>query len=169
MTRETECGGMPHPKAVEGIQLFNNRKFFEAHEELELAWREEPGGIRDLYRGILQVSVAYLHILRANFNGAVKVHARSQHWLRDWPNQCRGIDVARLRDDADHVFLVLTGLGPQKIGEFDPGLFQPIRMENNKLWQCDRCGSTMVNKNCKITCPNCGNRFDCSDLNIYFD
>lgn len=34
---------------------------------------------------------------------------------------------------------------------------------------CDRCGHKMYEHNCKITCPNCGNRFDCSDLNIYFD
>ncbi len=34
---------------------------------------------------------------------------------------------------------------------------------------CDRCGFKMVERNCKIVCPNCGNRFDCSDLNIYFD
>ena len=34
---------------------------------------------------------------------------------------------------------------------------------------CDRCGHEMFEHNCKITCTNCGNRFDCSDLNIYFD
>jgi rubrerythrin len=34
---------------------------------------------------------------------------------------------------------------------------------------CDRCGFEMFESNCKIICPNCGNRFDCSDLNIYFD
>ncbi len=34
---------------------------------------------------------------------------------------------------------------------------------------CDRCGFEMHEKNCKVICPNCGNRFDCSDLNIYFD
>ena len=33
---------------------------------------------------------------------------------------------------------------------------------------CDRCGFEMFESNCKIICPNCGNRFDCSDLNIYF-
>jgi rubrerythrin len=38
-----------------------------------------------------------------------------------------------------------------------------------KVYLCDRCGSRMVEKNCKVTCPNCGNRFDCSDLNIHFD
>ena len=37
------------------------------------------------------------------------------------------------------------------------------------IYLCDRCGFQMVEKNCKVECPNCGNRFDCSDLNIYFD
>ncbi len=36
-------------------------------------------------------------------------------------------------------------------------------------YRCDRCGFNMYEKNCKVVCPNCGNRFDCSDLNIYFD
>ena len=34
---------------------------------------------------------------------------------------------------------------------------------------CDRCGTEMITRNCKVICPNCGNRFDCSDLNLYFD
>jgi len=34
---------------------------------------------------------------------------------------------------------------------------------------CDRCGVKMIERNCKVICPNCGNQFDCSDLNIYFD
>ena len=34
---------------------------------------------------------------------------------------------------------------------------------------CDRCGTEMIQRNCKVICPNCGNCFDCSDLNLYFD
>ena len=34
---------------------------------------------------------------------------------------------------------------------------------------CDRCGAQMVEWQCKISCLNCGNRFDCSDLNLYFE
>ncbi len=37
------------------------------------------------------------------------------------------------------------------------------------VYICDCCGTEMVERSCKVTCPNCGNRFDCSDLNIYFD
>jgi len=38
-----------------------------------------------------------------------------------------------------------------------------------RVYICDRCGCEMVETNCKVACQNCGNRFDCSDLNIYFD
>ncbi len=42
--------------------------------------------------------------------------------------------------------------------------------ENKKhVYLCDRCGFEMMEKNCKVVCPNCGSRYDCSDLNIYFD
>jgi uncharacterized Zn finger protein (UPF0148 family) len=34
---------------------------------------------------------------------------------------------------------------------------------------CDRCGHDMFELSCKVICPNCGSRFDCSDLTIYFD
>lgn len=44
---------------------------------------------------------------------------------------------------------------------------KPEREEH--VYICDRCGHEMYEKNCKVICPNCGNRFDCSDLNLYFD
>ena len=47
---------------------------------------------------------------------------------------------------------------------------EPRTNESKKrVFLCDRCGVEMIERNCKIACPNCGNRFDCSDLNIYFD
>ena len=47
----------------------------------------------------------------------------------------------------------------------DPNKSSPQK----RIFLCDRCGTEMYEKNCKVICPNCGNRFDCSDLNIYFD
>jgi len=164
-----ECQGTLHPKAIEGLHLFNEGKYFEAHEELETAWRDETSPIRDLYRGILQVAVTYLHITRGNHDGAVKVYGRSLKWLKDWGDVCRGIHVQKLRHDAESVMQEVHRLGKERITEFDKSLFQPIQWNEKRLWICDRCGSEMYEKNCKVTCPNCGNRFDCSDLNLYFD
>ena len=97
---EDLCNAPLHPQAVQGLRLFNAGHYFEAHEALEDAWNAESGKVRDLYRGILQIAVAYLHIIRGNYNGAVKVHERSQKWMRDWPEVCRGIQVGQLRRDA---------------------------------------------------------------------
>jgi len=173
---KSSCDGDLHPKAVEGIWLFNARKFFEAHEELEIAWNEEKGDVRELYRGILQVAVTYLHITRGNYDGAVKVYKRSQRWLQGWNDVCRGINVKQLQTDAKIAMNEVERLGKESIDEFDISLFKKIQFdlpeenaERKRQWICDRCGSKMNEKNCKVSCPNCGNRFDCSDLNIYFD
>jgi rubrerythrin len=48
---------------------------------------------------------------------------------------------------------------------FDPS----SAIGKKRVYVCDRCGLQMLEKSCKVVCPNCGNRFDCSDLNIYFD
>ncbi len=168
------CDAPLHPQAAEGLRLFNAGEYFEAHEALENAWNAEKGKVRDLYRGILQIAVVYLHITRGNYNGAVKVYERSQKWLKDWPAVCRGIKVDELRRNAETVIKEVKRVGPEKIADFDQSLFKPITWDENRsgkkrVYLCDRCGHEMVEQNCKVTCPNCGNRFDCSDLNIYFD
>ena len=168
------CNAPLHPQAAEGLRLFNAGEYFEAHEALEAAWNEEEGPVRDLYRGILQIAVVYLHITRRNYNGAIKVYGRSQKWLNHWPDVCRGIQVEELRQEAKAVIAEVQRLGAERLSEFDNSLLMPVRWEENQAQQkrtysCDRCGHEMYEKNCKVTCPNCGNRFDCSDLNIYFD
>jgi rubrerythrin len=164
-----DCEGVIHPLAIEGMKLFNEKKFFDAHEELEIAWNEEKGKVRQLYQGILQMAVTYLHITRANYDGAVKVYVRSMRWLKDWPAACRGIQVGQLREDAEIVMKEVGRLGRGNLGDFDSTLFRPVQWSEKRIWICDKCGSEMHEKNCKVSCPNCGNRFDCSDLNIYFD
>lgn len=164
------CTGALHPQAREGLRHFNAGEYFEAHEALELAWNAENGEAKNLYRGILQVAVVYLHITRRNYIGAVKVYERSKKWLSGLPAACKGVDVAQLRKDAEQVIEALQRLGPERIGEFDLTLLKPVKWDATKrTYLCDRCGVEMYEKNCKVICPNCGNRFDCSDLNIYFD
>jgi uncharacterized protein len=166
---EDLCNAPLHPQAIQGMRLFNAGHYFEAHEALEDAWNAESGKVRDLYRGILQIAVTYLHVTRGNYNGALKVYDRSQKWMRDWPEVCRGIQVGRLRRDAEVVIHEVKRLGIENIGDFDRTLLKPVQWTEKRLYLCDRCGSEMVERNCKATCPYCGNRFDCSDLNIYFD
>jgi hypothetical protein len=120
-------GASLHPQAVEGLRLMNHGEYFEAHEALEAAWKAEPGPLRDLYKGILQAAVTYLHIERGNYRGAVKVYGRSQKWLTQWEGVVLGIDVAALRRDLDAAVTEVRRLGPERLAEFDRGLLKPVR------------------------------------------
>jgi len=122
-----DCDGTMHPRAHQGIVLFNQGDYFAAHEELELAWRQESGRIRQLYQGILEAGVAYLHLQRQNLIGAQKVFARSMSWLGEWPEVCRGADIGQLRRDLETIFEEAARVGPNRLDELDASLFKPIR------------------------------------------
>ncbi|HLF00693.1 MAG TPA: DUF309 domain-containing protein [Anaerolineales bacterium] len=115
-------------KARKGIELFNKGDYFEAHEELEHAWNEEEGPGRELYRGILQIAVAYLQITRRNYNGAIKMFLRARQWLDPLPDVCRSVDVAALRRDAADVRAALEALGAERIGAFEAAKLKPVRL-----------------------------------------
>jgi predicted metal-dependent hydrolase len=113
--------------AIEGLELHNRGEYFEAHEALELAWNQDTGPGRDLYRGLVQVTVTYLQIERGNYRGAVKMCLRLHQWLDPLPAQCRGVDVGQLRDQTRSLHEPQLELGPEKLGELDPSLLAPIQ------------------------------------------
>jgi predicted metal-dependent hydrolase len=126
MSPSSDCDAPLHPNAILGFKHFNKGEYFEAHEELETAWRAETDEIRDLYQGILQVGVTYLHITHNNYDGAIKVYWRSQKWLAKWPNTCRGVEVERLRRDVNAVIAEVRRLGPEHLAEFDLTMLRPV-------------------------------------------
>ena len=168
------CNQPLPPSAALGLRLFNSGRYFEAHEALEHAWLDEPTEIRDLYRGILQAAVVYLHITRRNYSGALKVFERSKKWLNKWPEKCRGIDVQQLRLDLQAAANALHLLVGRPDATLDRGFLKPVRwgvsaVAARREFLCDRCGHPMLERNCRVVCTNCGNFFDCSDLNLNFD
>lgn len=118
--------GPLHPFAIQGIQAFNRGQYFEAHEDLEIAWREEIGPVREVYRGILQVGLAYYHILRGNYLGAVKMFRRCKPWLAPFPERFRGIEIARLLNEASEAEAELLLLGAEKLSAFNRALMTPV-------------------------------------------
>jgi predicted metal-dependent hydrolase len=123
----TACQGQLHPMAIKGIELFDEGHYWEAHEALEAAWKDERGPVRHFYKGILQVGVMYLQIERENFQGMAKMYERCKKWLRPWPAVCRGVDVDQLRADAAAAIAEAGRLGPERLTEFDRSLFKKIK------------------------------------------
>ena len=112
--------------AKEGIGLFNQGEYYKCHDALEEAWMQDKSPARELYRGILQVGIAYYQIQRGNYRGAVKMLLRLRQWLDPLPPVCRGVNIARLRENAAQVQAIITELGPERIEEFDTAVIQPI-------------------------------------------
>ncbi len=73
----SQCAEPLPPRAREAVERFNAGEFYAQHDLFEAQWMDEPGPVRDLYRAILQVGVAYYHITRGNPRGARKMLLRS--------------------------------------------------------------------------------------------
>ena len=52
------------------LNLFNNQKWYEAHDAFEDIWNTLDGDERQIIQGILQVSVSQFHLSKGNLNGA---------------------------------------------------------------------------------------------------
>lgn len=123
---QRECQAPLHPDAVKGMDLFNLAEYFEAHEALESAWRDEPGAQRDLYRAILLAAVTILHTQRGNYIGAVKVSRRCLRWMTPFGEVCCGVQIGLLRQQ---VFSLNQGLeleGADFLQRFDFTGVNPI-------------------------------------------
>ena len=120
------CQGVLSELAAEGVQLLNSGDYYEAHESLEHAWLEASELEGYLYRTLLQVSVAYLHVERGNYAGAVKMVLRVRQWLEPLPDQCRGVNTAALQRNVEAFSEALHRAGESGLSELDRDLLKPI-------------------------------------------
>ena len=124
------CADPPSRAAVAGLLAFNQGRFFDQHEYLELAWNEESRPVRDLYQGILQVGVAFLQLERGNRRGALKMFRRGLPKLRGLADECQGINVAAFRTTAEHIHRMLSELGPDQSVEITDSSFPKVEFNN---------------------------------------
>ena len=123
-----ECQESLPARAIEGIRLFNAGLYYEQHDLFEALWNDRAGPVRDLYRAILQVGIAYYHIEKGNYRGALKMLQRSVQWLQILPEVCQGVDVAGLRRDSYALRALLENRDEAKIAELAPGFIKPVRL-----------------------------------------
>ena len=82
----------------EGRRLFNNQRFFEAHEVWEEAWRAEKEATRALLQGLIQVAAGYFKALsEENAAGAAKLLEMGLEKLAPFPEVCGGLALGTLR------------------------------------------------------------------------
>lgn len=121
----------PPPEGLRrGIEQFNAREYFEAHETLETLWNAEPDPIRVLYKGILQVGVGCYHLLRGNYRGATLKLRTGADYLTAFTPRCMGVEVAALIADAGRLRAAIVAAGPARLAEVDRALLPIVRLND---------------------------------------
>ena len=80
---------------------------------------QEPGRVRFLYQGILQVGVGFYHQRNGNWRGATGLLRNGTIRLKEFEPVALGIDVARLIRECERCLEELEELGRERVREFD--------------------------------------------------
>ena len=75
------------------LTLFNNNKWYEAHDAFEEIWNLVDGDERQVIQGILQVSVSQFHLSKGNLNGATILLGEGLGRIKTRTNTNLGIDL----------------------------------------------------------------------------
>jgi predicted metal-dependent hydrolase len=84
-----------------GLVLVRAGRYFEAHEELELAWRAATPDERDFFQGLVHVAVAWYQAGRGRRVGAERQLAKAERRLRPFAPRHRGVNVAQVLEQVE--------------------------------------------------------------------
>ena len=117
------------PRYLEGIRLFNDCEFFEAHDVWEELWADYQGDSRKFYQGLIQTAVCLHHFCNENIRGARKLFASSRNYLQPYRPLHLGCDLDKLFADMQSCCdEMLTAEGDFPDVEIDPELIPEIHL-----------------------------------------
>ena len=89
------------PRYLRGIELFNSRDFFLAHDVWEEIWQTDRSESRDFLKGLIQMAVCLHHFGNGNTRGARKLYRRCRHYLGAFKPVHMGLDLTDLIGQLD--------------------------------------------------------------------
>jgi hypothetical protein len=96
----------------DGIQLFNEHEFFEAHEAWEDAWHMAVGVKHEFYQGMIQAAVALEHYTRSNPRGVLSLHRTYRPKFRNVPDLFMGLNVKKFLEGMEAVLRPVVTANP---------------------------------------------------------
>ena len=92
-----------------GLKLIRAGAYFEAHEELETAWRAAEPAERDFLQGLVHVAVAWYQAGRGREIGCARQLEKAARRLGPYAPEHRGIEVAALLVQVDAAQAIVAG------------------------------------------------------------
>ncbi len=87
------------PRYLEGIALFNDVEFFEAHDVWEELWSEYQGPSRKYFQGLIQAAVCLHHFGNGNIRGAKKLYYGCRNYLEPYCPEHMGLNLTKFLKD----------------------------------------------------------------------
>jgi hypothetical protein len=84
-----------------GLEEIRAGRYFEAHEELEEAWRAAPPEERDFCQGLVHVAVAWYQAARSRPVATGRQLEKAARRLAPFAPTHRGVDVAHVLEQID--------------------------------------------------------------------
>ena len=85
------------PRFLEGVELFNARNFYQAHDPWESLWLERFGEEKDFIQGLILSTVALHHYARGNLGGARSRYRLAVDKLEKYPDSYWDVDLKNFR------------------------------------------------------------------------
>jgi len=86
----------PEQAVREGIELFNEERYWESHEALEIAWRQASGPEKEILQGVILTAAALVHLQKDENEVALSVLGRALEKLKGHQGAYFGIEVGIL-------------------------------------------------------------------------
>ena len=110
------------------INLFNDKKFYEAHESWEELWTEFNLDDALLIQGLIQLSVAYFHITNINLKGSKNLFNKSLPKLEKFKiKNNRNINIQEIIDTAEIALQKVISI--KNINDFDWNMVPKIKID----------------------------------------
>ena len=89
------------------LNLFNNQKWYEAHDAFEDIWNTLDGDERQIIQGILQVAVSQFHLSKGNLNGATILLGEGIGRIKPRININLGVDLETFCKNLENLLMKL--------------------------------------------------------------
>ena len=88
---------MEKNKAItRAVELFNDERYWEAHESLEYVWKNATGTEKEILNGIILVSAAFVHDEKNEQDICISILHRAKSKLERASGKYYGIDIAKI-------------------------------------------------------------------------
>ena len=112
------------------FELFNQQKFYEAHDVLEHIWLKDKHGVNGaFYKGLIQLAGAFVHLQKNRLKPSAALFKLAQTNLEKYPREHESLDIR------ETLHLIANWLGALELNQFEKNPLTPTGQQPKLILQ----------------------------------